>query len=178
MNIINRYILLMAIIFSLAYIDRPATQQYILSSSVIANGGSYSLNSSYHMTSTLGQAVIGITENSSNYAHLGFWYSLRSFVVGIEQPNDLIPQKFELHQNYPNPFNPITKIEYAIPKPSYVRIEVYNVLGQRIRTLVNEEKQPGYYTVDFDASSLATGFYIYRLEANGFQDIKKMVVTK
>jgi hypothetical protein len=83
-----------------------------------------------------------------------------------------------LFQNYPNPFNPVTKIKYAIPKPSYVRIEVYNILGQRVKTLLNEDKLPGYYTVDFDAGSLASGFYIYRLEANGFDAIKKMMVIK
>ncbi len=151
--------------------------QYILTNSVIANGGSYSLNGSYHLTSTLGQAIIGITENSTNYAHLGFWYSLRTF-VGIEEIEDLLPRKFELYQNFPNPFNPITRIKYAIPKSSYVRITVYNVLGQRISTLVNEQKPAGFYTIDFNASSLASGFYIYHLEADGFNMIKKMLVTK
>jgi len=152
-------------------------QGYVLKSHVLSNGGMASSNTSYAITATLGQAVIGIAENSSNFAHLGFWYSLRIF-VGIEEIEDLVPQKFELFQNFPNPFNPITRIKYAIPKSSYVRITVYNVLGQRISTLVNEQKPAGFYTVDFNASSLASGFYIYHLEADGFNIIKKMVVTK
>jgi len=89
-----------------------------------------------------------------------------------------LPETFRLLQNYPNPFNPITKIRFAVPKPSHILVEVYNVLGQRVSTLVNEEKQPGYYVVDFNSSSLANGFYIYRLEANGFNAVKKMVITK
>ena len=102
-----------------------------------------------------------------------------NIITGIEGEEDLLPKEFELMQNYPNPFNPVTKIKYAIPQVSHVRIEIYNVLGQRVRTLVNEEKVPGYYTVDFDASSLASGFYIYRLNASsGFNSVKKMIVTK
>ena len=92
-------------------------------------------------------------------------------------PIDL-PKTFRLLQNYPNPFNPVTKIRFVVPKPSHILVEVYNVLGQRVSTLVNEEKPPGYYVVDFNASSLASGFYIYRLEANGFNAVRKMIVTK
>jgi hypothetical protein len=98
--------------------------------------------------------------------------------MGIKAVDEQIPKRFELYQNYPNPFNPVTHIKYAVPKISLVRIEIYNILGQRVRTLLNEEKSPGYYVVEFDASSLASGFYIYKMQAEGFMDIHKMMVIK
>lgn len=152
-------------------------QSYNMENSVFGNGAVKVSNSGYTMVGTLGQPVIGVVSNSSNVGYLGYWYSL-SIYVGIEDTDELLPRKFELFQNYPNPFNPVTKIKYAIPHSAQVRLEIYNVLGQRISTLVNEDKAPGFYTVDFDASSLASGFYIYRLLANDFHAVKKMIVTK
>jgi len=116
---------------------------------------------------------------------IGFRLPPDSGMVGISGVDNLLPQKFELYQNYPHPFNSVTHIKYAVPNPSRVRIEIYNILGQRVRTLLDEEKPPGYYTVNFDASSLASGFYIYHLSARQaeipaevFIDIGKMIVTK
>jgi hypothetical protein len=155
----------------------PAQAQYALKSSVFGNGLGVVSGSSNAITSTLGQPFIGVTSNTSNIHQVGFWFYV-NLITGITAGDDLLPKKFELMQNYPNPFNPVTKIKYAVPKPTHVRVEIYNVLGQRVGTLVNEEKQPGYYTVDFNASSLASGFYIYRLETGGFNAVKKMIVTK
>ncbi len=151
--------------------------QYQISQSVFGNGGQRVGDSNYQMGATIGQVFIGKIQNASNLHEIGFWYTANIY-VGIENTEDLLPQKFELYQNYPNPFNPITHIKYAVPKLSQVRIEIYNILGQRVRTLLNEEKPPGYYVVEFDASSLASGFYIYRMQAEGFVDIRKMIVTK
>lgn len=151
--------------------------QYTLKSSVLGNGYGIMSGTSNAITSTVGQPFIGTTENSSYVHHVGFWFYL-NLITGIEGEEDLLPKKFELFQNYPNPFNPVTRIKYAVPKASHVRVEIYNVLGQRVSLLVNEEKQPGYYTVSFDASSLASGFYIYRLQASGFHAVKKLIVTK
>jgi hypothetical protein len=163
--------------FLIIFLVTSAFSQNQLKNSVFGNGAVNVSNSGNTMVGTLGQTVIGVTQNSSNVGYLGYWYSLRIY-VGIEDIDDLLPRRFELFQNYPNPFNPVTKIKYAVPKPAHVRLEIYNVLGQRISTLVNEDKAPGFYTVDFDASSLASGFYIYRLLANDFHAVKKMIVTK
>lgn len=95
-----------------------------------------------------------------------------------DQSSRTIPAQFELSQNYPNPFNPSTKINFSIPKNSHVQIDVFNLLGQRVRTLLNEYRKAGNYTVNFDASTLASGVYLYRIQAGNFMQIKKMVLMK
>jgi hypothetical protein len=96
-----------------------------------------------------------------------------------------LPTEYKLEQNYPNPFNPNTKIRYSIPnviasetKQSAVKLIVYDILGNEVRTLVNEQKEPGYYEVEFSASQLASGVYIYCLQAGSYVSTKKMMVLK
>ncbi len=88
------------------------------------------------------------------------------------------PKSFELSQNYPNPFNPNTSIRYNIPKDSKVKIEVYDALGRTVASLVNEYKSAGSYSVNFDASSLASGVYLYKISAGDFTATKKMNLLK
>ena len=92
------------------------------------------------------------------------------------------PEDFVLLQNYPNPFNPSTKIGFSIPQTSNVSIDIYNVVGERVATVVNQTLEAGYHSVDFDASSLSSGTYIYQLKANGqngtFVETKKMILMK
>jgi len=98
--------------------------------------------------------------------------------------SDFLPQKFALLQNYPNPFNPETIIEYTLPKgPRMVRLVIYNILGQEVKTLVNEEKQAGIYKVFWDGTDdmgekVASGIYLSRIEIGGFSEVKKMVLVK
>jgi|ERR1035441_4768212 hypothetical protein len=95
-----------------------------------------------------------------------------------------IPKDFAVSQNYPNPFNPSTKIDYQVPVDAKVILEVYNIAGQKVVELVNQEQSAGYYTVDFGASKLSSGVYIYRIVAsdkatgNNFSSIKKMMLLK
>ena len=89
-----------------------------------------------------------------------------------------VPAHFELFQNYPNPFNPTTTIAYALPRDAKVLLRVYNAIGQEIKTLVDEQQQAGGQSVQFDASNLPSGVYFYRLQANTFTTVKKMVVIK
>jgi len=96
------------------------------------------------------------------------------------------PIEYALEQNYPNPFNPSTTIKFAVPKESIVNLSIYNVLGELVSTLVNEQKKPGYYEYKFDASNLASGVYLYRLQVvepesgsgQDFVETKKMVLMK
>ena len=90
----------------------------------------------------------------------------------------IAPQTFSLEQNYPNPFNPTTTISYSLPKASNVKLIVYNTLGQEIKTLVSEYKAAGNYTINFNASALPSGIYFYKLEADSFTQIKKMILLK
>jgi hypothetical protein len=83
-----------------------------------------------------------------------------------------------LYQNFPNPFNPSTNIDYVLPHPGYVTIKVYDVLGNEVATLVNEEKPAGYYEVDFDGRSFASGIYFYVLRSGNFIESRKMLLLK
>jgi len=89
-----------------------------------------------------------------------------------------LPNKYNLSQNYPNPFNPVTKIKYTIPKAEFVSIKVFDILGGEIATLVSEEKQTGNFEVEFNGSNLASGIYVYRMQAGNFTDAKKFVLIK
>jgi hypothetical protein len=89
-----------------------------------------------------------------------------------------IPGAFELSQNYPNPFNPSTTIRYAIPATGMTTLKIFNILGQEVATLVNEVQTAGVYAVRFDASSLASGLYFFRIQSGSFSQVKKMVLVK
>jgi hypothetical protein len=152
--------------------------QYTLGGGVFSSGYGDMSNSTNGMVSSLGQPLIGMTDDGTYFHQLGFWVFV-NVITGLENQDNLLPKEFELLQNYPNPFNPVTKIKYAVPKTSRIRIEIYNVLGQRVKTLVDAEQAPGYYIVDFYANDLASGFYVYRLQASsGFNSVKKMIITK
>ncbi len=89
-----------------------------------------------------------------------------------------MPGTFGLNQNYPNPFNPSTVITFSIPKASQVTLKIYDILGQEVKTLVNDSKMPGKYTISFNASSLSSGVYFYALRAGKYFQVKKMMLLK
>jgi hypothetical protein len=96
----------------------------------------------------------------------------------IEVEVDLTPKEFVLYQNYPNPFNPKTVISYQLPVTGNVTLKVYDILGNEVATLVNEEKQPGVYNIEFNSENLSSGIYIYQLLTGEFTSIKKMVLLR
>ena len=96
--------------------------------------------------------------------------------IGILNSN--FPTRFELKQNYPNPFNPSTTIRYAVSSRQYVTLKIYDVLGNEVAILVNEEKPIGSYEVEFDATTLPSGIYFYRLQAGSFVETKKMLLLR
>jgi len=100
------------------------------------------------------------------------------WLTGVEKVDHQVPGDYELSDNYPNPFNPSTKINFALPSQGMVSLKVFNVLGQEVRSLVNEELNAGSYTYDFDASNLSSGIYFYTLSTNNFSVTKKMMLMK
>jgi hypothetical protein len=122
-----------------------------------------------------------------------FYYTVTAIYVGGELPANevlinitssesqdlpILPKEFSIAQNHPNPFNPSTKIKFALPKPETVTIEVYNIIGQKIQTLLNKPMPAGYHEVDFNGQNLSSGVYLYRIQAGAWQDVKKMVYIK
>jgi hypothetical protein len=114
----------------------------------------------------------------AGYGPVNVWFDGLNINVGIDRDKNGLPTEFVLAQNYPNPFNPRTTITYGLPVMSQVRLTVYNLLGQTVATLVDENKPAGVHTVQFDATSLSSGVYLYRLEAGTFAATKKLIVLK
>jgi len=112
-----------------------------------------------------------------------FIVTRKTEVTEVGTPVVDIPQKFELYQNYPNPFNPSTSISFDLPEDAFVTLKIYNIIGQEIKTLVNEFKNAGRYTVVWDGKDntgkiAPSGIYFYRITAGNFSKTLKMVLTK
>ncbi len=119
--------------------------------------------------------------DSNSTGTVGTWVIVDYVTFGtptdVEQINGL-PENYSLKQNYPNPFNPSTNIEYSIPSESFVELKVYDVLGNEVASLVNEQQQAGVYRADFIADNLPSGMYFARLTANEFTQVVKMILLK
>ena len=126
----------------------------------------------------VGAAVITVTAKDA--AHNDFIST--SFDVNVSPVTDVvaeeIPTEFALYQNFPNPFNPTTNIKFDLPKESSVTVKVYNVLGEEVATLINRVMPAGKQNVEFNASKLASGMYIYRIQAGDFVQVRKMMLMK
>lgn len=126
----------------------------------------------FHVAKTEGTVFTDWRINSSDAALTAYRnaiaddYYLSSIVTDVEDIKQEVPSEFKLEQNFPNPFNPITHINFQTPEKSFVRLKVYDLLGKEVATLLNEEKQGGYYSQEFDASNLASGVYLYYLNAS------------
>ena len=110
-----------------------------------------------------------------------FWtdtFSIDIITTDIAYENVELPKKFSLSQNYPNPFNPSTAIGFQLLAVSDVELSIYNVLGEKIVTLVSEKLKAGYHQVEWDASGFASGVYFYRLQSGSIVKIKRMVLAK
>lgn len=105
-------------------------------------------------------------------------FYLSRFMSSVNRVENTIPTEYKLYQNYPNPFNPVTNIKYQITNNRFVTLRLYDILGKEVAVLVNEKQAPGEYEVNFDAGSLPSGVYFYKLTAGDFSEIKKMVLIK
>lgn len=168
--------------------DNDSAKLYLFSSGVPSTEPSSPLVYATDSIDFSGQGSIYL---SNNYAQSGLngcsikidgirignsWAA--SVLSSVKLISNEVPSGFSLHQNYPNPFNPSTIIEYGIPEYGFVKLKVYDVLGNEIKTLVSENLQAGKYEVDFSGENLPSGIYYYRLEANGFSVSKNMILVK
>ena len=152
------------------------------------NGGGtiYSSSTTYKLCGSIAQSMAGKSSGAIGYSYAGFWNPWVVEMTPVEwEEEDLtqIPKEFDLRQNYPNPFNPTTVIQYALPKASQVKIQIYNILGQRVRDLVDERQEPGYKTAEWDGkddngTEVSSGIYFYRIVAGDFVKCKKMTLLK
>ena len=122
-----------------------------------------------------------INENTGWAVGDGIFKTITGGVSGIDDKpgsSSFIPKEIELYQNYPNPFNPVTTITYQLSEIGTVTLKIFDLLGREVKTLVNEEKGIGKYNVQFNASSLASGMYLYQLRVNEYVSTKKMLLLK
>ena len=149
-----------------------------ISYALVGNYGSAYLQQLWNRA---GSFTIKLFKNSSNYlARLIYtaWVNAGSPLPTNISQNNVEVNEYSLKQNYPNPFNPVTNITFEIPKSSNVNISIYDVSGKLIGNILNEYKSSGSYSISFNASYLSSGVYFYKLAANEFVAVKKMIVSK
>jgi hypothetical protein len=103
-------------------------------------------------------------------------YEPNAILIADVQIENSVPQRYSLEQNFPNPFNPSTVIQYELPRDVSVTLDVFNLLGQKVKTLVNEDQKAGSYQVSFTSENLASGVYFYRLQAGNYSEVRKMIL--
>jgi hypothetical protein len=131
-----------------------------------------------------GVQILRFEINTDYPSEIGNWlFSLNYIKVNIAgtvgvSDNNYIPSTYSLSQNYPNPFNPTTTIKFDLPVDGLITLEIYDILGRKISTLINEHRQAGSYEQVFDASSISSGVYLYKLQAGTFTSSKKLILLK
>lgn len=143
----------------------------------LGNGNFLTTNSTgvHEIDDTTG-AIIRTVATASNFQFIDIYNTAGVTSTGNE--NNFTPSEFKLYENYPNPFNPTTNIRFAIPKSGFVSLKVYDLTGREISSLVNEFRQAGDYSVNFNASNLTSGVYFYTLKTESFSATKKMMLIK
>lgn len=148
---------------------------------VASDSDTYAINVNNHESAWTFTAGGNITV-ANNHLYIagssGILYAFKRALTGVVQGKNDLPTAFQLYQNYPNPFNPSTTIDFDIPKVSHVTLILYDILGRRVETLVDENKSPGQYQVTLNASRLASGVYFYRLQAGSYSRTMKLLLLK
>ncbi len=146
------------------------------------NGTAASITSTYNYTSsfifpTPRTDTVTVTVSNVKNSVTKTWY-----VEVVDDPTSVedegLPTSYALDQNYPNPFNPSTKIKYSIPQQSFVSLKIYDILGNEVSTLVNENKSAGFYEASWNAANISSGIYFYTIKAGSFAETKKMMLIK
>jgi hypothetical protein len=147
--------------------------------SALGTGSQNGVNGSVNALAVVGnEVVVGGRFTSAGGVSANCVARWNSGTSRVEQLSPTAPKTFLLEQNYPNPFNPSTTIRYQLPVASEVKLEVYDVLGKKVATLVSERQAAGYYQYVWNADGLTSGVYFYRLQAGTFTQTKKMILVK
>jgi len=167
----------LALVLALLAVTLTAQGQYTVAQSVVSCGGGEVSSEANRMIGSVGQGVIGVVSSEQYTAEIGFWYQPGWILTGVPGGEELTPV-FMLSQNRPNPFNPVTTIEFGVEQRTRVTVRLYDVRGREVRTLVDEERDPGLHSVVLNAAGLASGVYMCRMEAGTFVAERKLVLLK
>ncbi len=182
----KKTILIFGILFFFCFVYSEFCQSQTISSyhvrkwSISASGGVVTSSSFCMKESALGGIAVGMSASNNYVLNSGM------LIIDVDDPlfkQDALPKMFELQQNFPNPFNPTTTIRYNLPKTSNVTVYIYNTVGQIVRKLNQPGQQPGSHQLTWDGKDetgqlLPSGVYMYQIEAEGFTDVKKMLLMK
>jgi len=168
--------------------DEKDFQYYGIYRSTQSNFNPDTMEASIYVTSDTCYIDSDILKNTNYYYRISafdyagnesdFSLEVNAIVVGISENGVSNPTEYRLSQNYPNPFNPVTTISYQLPKSSSVKLSVYDIKGRLIETLVNEQKNAGYYSIYWNSENVVSGLYFYRIDAGEFICVKKCLVVK
>lgn len=189
------YLMLIALSLSLLLLLPTSTQADADNSSqsqgtynsvwqAVLSGSDYDTTSNYMLLSAFAQPIVGVAGGAEYFMASGFVSDSAPIpvkVVEVETPT--LPESYTLAQNYPNPFNPTTTIEFSLPRSGFVVLEVFDITGRKVVTLVSEELKAGVKRVTWDGrdrtgAEAASGVYFYRLKTENFSDARKMLLLK
>lgn len=183
----SRVCLLLLLVGCIVSMSPSDSLAYQITQQVLDGGGvAWQSTANYKLCSSLGQPIIGNQDGAAYHGYSGFFNPgvIDLVTTDVEEHKlALLPSEFALGQNYPNPFNHNTIIKYSVPVPSQVKIRIYNVLGQKVRNLVNEPQQAGYKTIHWDGKNdrgveVSSGVYFYQMQAGDFVKNMKMILLK
>ncbi len=157
-----------------------ASAGYKMIASATSNGGGIMTSATRQVYMTLGQTPAGMMVSANFQNKIGLWHIFQWDIGTLVDGSENLPivDRFELQQNYPNPFNPTTTIGYSILKSGPVKMVLYDMLGRQVTTLVDRTLPAGRHQVVFDAGRLPSGVYYYHLQAEGFEQHRKMLLVK
>jgi hypothetical protein len=168
---------ILTLVVALLAVTAAADAAYTITGSVVSCGGGAMESHTNILLGTVGQPGIGVMSSGHYIAESGFWYQPGWILTDVPDSGEPSPV-FMLGQNRPNPFNPVTTIEFGVEERTRVTVRLYDVSGREVKTLVDEERDPGLHSIVLNGSGLASGVYLCRMEAGSFVAERKLVLLK
>jgi hypothetical protein len=157
----------------------PPLLQKEVKRKVVAGGGREMRRNGERVLHTIAEPATGRSSSANHTVSQGFWRENKAGrVTGVDEPTPERVLRYRLDQNHPNPFNPRTTIAYALPRDGHVRLAVYDLRGRQVAVLVDGTQTAGEHSLVFQADGLASGVYFYRLQAPGFEQVRRLVLAR